>query len=106
MSYAFSSALVFGAVIPQVLYERAVGHFLLLEPQVALAMKSLSDMWKPMHASPLKTAKHGIFGLARTMVKGGAKYGVRSNVICPGFVMTPLALTGESIVVRHGWHMN
>ncbi|HYA80606.1 MAG TPA: 3-hydroxybutyrate dehydrogenase [Methylocystis sp.] len=113
-------------------------------------------------ASPLKsayvTAKHGILGLARTMAKEGAKHGVRANVICPGFVMTPLvekqipeqahdlgiseervvkevmlgetvdkqftmvadvaevaltlaafktnALTGESIIVSHGWHMN
>lgn len=112
-------------------------------------------------ASPLKsayvTAKHGLLGLARTMAKEGAKHNVRSNVICPGFVMTPLvekqipqqahelgvteervvkevmlgetvdkqftmisdvaevalmlaafktnALTGESIVVSHGWHM-
>jgi 3-hydroxybutyrate dehydrogenase len=113
-------------------------------------------------ASPLKsayvTAKHGILGLARTMAKEGAKHNVRSNVICPGFVLTPLvekqipeqalelgiseervvkevllgetvdkqftmvediadvalflaafktnALTGESIIVSHGWHMN
>ena len=113
-------------------------------------------------ASPLKSAyvaaKHGILGLARTMAKEGAKYNVRANVICPGFVMTPLvqkqipeqakelgiteervikevmlgdtvdkeftmvediaevaltlaafktnALTGESIIVSHGWHMN
>jgi 3-hydroxybutyrate dehydrogenase len=113
-------------------------------------------------ASPLKTAyvaaKHGILGLARTMAKEGAKYNVRANTICPGFVMTPLvekqipqqahdlgiteervvkevmlgetvdkqftmindvadvaltlaafpsnALTGESIIVSHGWHMN
>jgi 3-hydroxybutyrate dehydrogenase len=45
-------------------------------------------------ASPLKTAyvtaKHGLLGLARTMAKEGAKHGVRSNVICPGFVRTPL----------------
>lgn len=45
-------------------------------------------------ASPLKsayvTAKHGILGLARVMAEEGAKYGVRSNVICPGFVETPL----------------
>ena len=99
-----------------------------------------------------------ILGLGRTMAKEGAKYGVRSNVICPGFVRTPLvekqipeqaqelgiteervvkevllgetvdkqftmvediaespsclaafktnALTGESIIVSHGWHMN
>ena len=113
-------------------------------------------------ASPLKSAyvaaKHGILGFARTMAKEGAKHGVRANVICPGFVRTPLvekqipeqakelgiseervikeimlgetvdkefttvddiaevalmlaafetnALTGQSIVVSHGWHMN
>lgn len=113
-------------------------------------------------ASPLKSAyvaaKHGILGFARTMAKEGAKHNVRANVICPGFVRTPLvdkqipeqahelgiteervikevmlgetvdkqftmvediaevalmlaafktnALTGESIIVSHGWHMN
>jgi 3-hydroxybutyrate dehydrogenase len=112
-------------------------------------------------ASPLKcayvTAKHGLLGLARTMAKEGAKHHVRANVICPGFVRTPLvdkqipeqakalgiseervikeimlgetvdkefttvedvaevaltlagfetnALTGQSITVSHGWHM-
>jgi 3-hydroxybutyrate dehydrogenase len=112
-------------------------------------------------ASPLKSAyvaaKHGILGLARTMAKEGAKHNVRANVICPGFVKTPLvekqipeqakelgiseervvkevllgetvdkefttvkdvaeialvlaafktnALTGESIIISHGWHM-
>jgi 3-hydroxybutyrate dehydrogenase len=112
-------------------------------------------------ASPLKsayvTAKHGLLGLARVIAKEGAKHGVRSNVICPGFVHTPLvdkqipeqakelgiseedvvkkvmlgqtvdqefttiedvaevallfaafetnALTGQSLVVSHGWYM-
>ena len=112
--------------------------------------------------SPLKSAyvaaKHGLLGLARTVAKEGAKHNVRSNIICPGFVLTPLvekqipeqahelgiseeqvvkevllgetvdkqftmvediaevalflaafktnALTGESIIVSHGWHMN
>jgi len=112
-------------------------------------------------ASPLKsayvTAKHGLLGLARTLAKEGAKYGVRANVVCPGFVRTPLvdkqipeqaaafgiseeavirdvilsntvdgtfttlddvaqtvlflasfpsaALTGQSILVSHGWYM-
>jgi len=112
-------------------------------------------------ASPLKsayvTAKHGLLGLARTVAKEGAKDGIRANVICPGFVRTPLvdkqipeqaqalgiseddviskvmlkdtvdgefttvqdvaqcavflaafktnALTGQSITVSHGWHM-
>ena len=113
-------------------------------------------------ASPLKsayvTAKHGLLGLARVISKEGASHGVRANVICPGFVKTPLvekqipeqakelgiseqdvvnkimlgetvdqefttiedvaevallfaafptnALTGQSLVVSHGWFMD
>ncbi len=112
-------------------------------------------------ASPLKsayvTAKHGLLGLNKVLAKEGGAYGVRSNVICPGFVRTPLvekqipeqaerlgiseqevvkrimlgntvdgefttvedvaevallfasfptnALTGQSLVVSHGWFM-
>jgi len=112
-------------------------------------------------ASKLKSAyvaaKHGLLGLARTLAKEGAAHNVRSHVICPGFVRTPLvekqipeqakelkitedeviknvmlkdtvdgvfttvddiaqtalylatfpsaALTGQSIVVSHGWYM-
>ena len=112
-------------------------------------------------ASPLKsayvTAKHGLLGLSRVIAKEGGKKGVRTNVICPGFVRTPLvdkqipeqakelgiseeevvkkvmlgttvdgeftttadvaavallfaafptnALTGQSLVVSHGWFM-
>jgi 3-hydroxybutyrate dehydrogenase len=45
-------------------------------------------------ASKLKsayvTAKHGLLGLARTVAKEGAANGIRANVICPGFVRTPL----------------
>ena len=107
--------------------------------------------------APYVTAKHGLIGLAKTVAKEGAKHGVRANVICPGFVRTPLvdkqipeqakelgiseddvvkhvmlkdtvdgqfttvddvadcvlffagarsnALTGQSIVVSHGWFM-
>jgi len=107
--------------------------------------------------APYVTAKHGLLGLARVVAKEGAKYGVRSNVICPGFVRTALvekqipeqaktlgiseedvvkkvmlketvdgeftttadvaelavflasfpsnALTGQSVVVSHGWHL-
>lgn len=112
-------------------------------------------------ASALKsayvTAKHGLLGLARVLAKEGGKHNVRSHVVCPGFVRTPLvdkqipeqakelgisedevikrvmlggtvdsvfttvedvaqtvlflaafpsaALTGQSIVVSHGWYM-
>ncbi len=114
-----------------------------------------------LEASPLKApyvaAKHGMLGLCRAVAKEGAEHGVSSNIICPGFVRTPLvdkqipeqakelgiseeeviskvmlkntvdgkfttledvaelavhlaafpsaALTGQSIVVSHGWHM-
>ena len=112
-------------------------------------------------ASPLKApyvaAKHGLIGLAKVVAKEGAAHKVRANVICPGFVRTPLvekqipeqakdlgiseadvvknvmlketvdgefttvddvaevalffasfpsnALTGQSVVVSHGWFM-
>jgi 3-hydroxybutyrate dehydrogenase len=36
------------------------------------------------------TAKHGLIGLAKTISKEGGKKGVGANVICPGFVRTPL----------------
>lgn len=107
--------------------------------------------------APYVAAKHGLIGLAKVVAKEGAKHKVRSNVICPGFVRTPLvekqipeqakelgiseedvvkkvmlketvdgefttvddvaqtalflaafptnALTGQSIVVSHGWFM-
>src|SRR5690606_36108209 len=40
--------------------------------------------------APYVTAKHGLLGLCRTVAKEAAAYGVRANVICPGFVRTPL----------------
>ncbi len=40
--------------------------------------------------APYVAAKHGLMGLAKVVAKEGAKHGVRSNVICPGFVRTPL----------------
>ena len=39
---------------------------------------------------PYVTAKHGLVGLAEVVAKEGAKHRVRANVICPGFVRTPL----------------
>jgi len=107
--------------------------------------------------APYVTAKHGLEGLAKVVAKEGAAHNVRANVICPGFVRTPLvdkqipeqakelgiseedvvkkvmlkdtvdgqfttvddvaeiallfasfptnALTGQSMVVSHGWFM-
>lgn len=107
--------------------------------------------------APYVAAKHGLIGLAKVVAKEGAEHGVRANVICPGYVRTPLvekqipeqakrlgiteeqvvrdvmlketidgqfttlddvarcaaflaafpsnALTGQSLVVSHGWAM-
>lgn len=47
-----------------------------------------------VEASKLKaayvTAKHGLLGLARVLAKEGAEHNVTANVVCPGFVRTPL----------------
>ncbi|WP_138468335.1 3-hydroxybutyrate dehydrogenase [Poseidonocella sp. HB161398] len=40
--------------------------------------------------APYVTAKHGLLGLARVIAKEGGEHGIRTNVICPGFVKTPL----------------
>jgi len=107
--------------------------------------------------APYVTAKHGLIGLCKVVAKEGAEHNVRANVVCPGFVRTPLvdkqipeqakelgiseedvikhvmlkdtvdgqftttedvadavlflagarsnALTGQSMVVSHGWFM-
>jgi len=107
--------------------------------------------------APYVTAKHGLIGLCEVVAKEGAKHDVRANVICPGYVRTPLvekqipeqakelgiseddviqkvmlkdtvdgqftttkdvaeiallfasfesnALTGQSLIVSHGWFM-
>jgi 3-hydroxybutyrate dehydrogenase len=40
--------------------------------------------------APYVTAKHGLIGLCKVVAKEGAEYNVRANVVCPGFVRTPL----------------
>jgi 3-hydroxybutyrate dehydrogenase len=45
-----------------------------------------ASVWK----GPYVVAKHGLLGLARTVAKEGGPKGVRANVICPGFVRTPM----------------
>ena len=36
------------------------------------------------------TAKHGLIGFCKVVAKEGAEHGVRANVVCPGYVRTPL----------------
>ena len=40
--------------------------------------------------APYVTAKHGLSGLCRVVAKEAAQFNVRANVVCPGFVRTPL----------------
>ena len=61
------------------------------------AAAARSSTWARSHSkeasklkAPYVTAKHGLLGLAKTVAKEGAEHGVRANVICPGFVRTPL----------------
>src|SRR5699024_3280141 len=53
-------------------------------------MGSVHSKEASMLKSPYVTAKHGLEGLARVIANEGAAHCVRSNVICPGFVRTPL----------------
>ena len=41
--------------------------------------------------APYVASKHGVVGLVRAMAMDFAPQGVRSNVLCPGFVQTPMA---------------
>ncbi|MEG1201119.1 MAG: SDR family oxidoreductase [Comamonas sp.] len=43
--------------------------------------------------APYVTAMHGLAGLAKIVAKERGRQGVRANMICPGYVRTPLANT-------------
>ena len=53
-------------------------------------MGSVHSKEASLFKAPYVTAKHGLIGLAKVVAKEGAEHGVRANVICPGFVRTPL----------------
>ena len=53
--------------------------------------------------APYVTAKHGLIGLAKAVAKEGAQHGVRANVICPGFVRTPLV---DKQIPEQATHLN
>jgi 3-hydroxybutyrate dehydrogenase len=55
-----------------------------------LYMGSVHSKLASVLKAPYVTAKHGLLGLCRTVAKEGAPHGVRANVLCPGFVRTPL----------------
>ncbi|MET0226958.1 MAG: SDR family oxidoreductase, partial [Dokdonella sp.] len=57
----------------------------LVEKQIPEHSKEASKL-----KAPYVAAKHGLVGLAKVVAKEGAEHGVRANVICPGFVRTPL----------------
>jgi len=42
--------------------------------------------------APYVTAKHGLLGLCRVVAKEAAAHNVRANVVCPGYVRTPLVI--------------
>jgi 3-hydroxybutyrate dehydrogenase len=52
--------------------------------------------------APYVTAKHGLIGLAKVVAKEGAAHGVRSNVICPGFVRT-LSVSAANSYRERAW---
>jgi 3-hydroxybutyrate dehydrogenase len=69
------------AVLPH-MYAQASGTL--------IYMGSVHSKEASLLKAPYITAKHGLIGLAKAVAKEGAVHGVRANVICPGFVRTPL----------------
>jgi len=55
-----------------------------------ILMGSIHSKEASVTKGPYVVAKHGLLGLCRTVAKEGAAHGVRANLICPGFVRTPL----------------
>lgn len=69
------------AVLPH-MYRQNSGSIIL--------MGSVHSKLASVLKAPYVTAKHGLLGLARVLAKEGGPHNVRANVICPGFVRTPL----------------
>src|SRR6266851_4813170 len=75
-------ALVFAREALRQMYKQKSGS--------VIYMGSVHSKEASMLKAPYVTAKHGLIGLAKVVAKEGAAHGVRANVICPGFVRTPL----------------
>ena len=57
---------------------------------VSIYMGSVHSKEASKLKAPYVTAKHGLIGLAKVLAKEGAEHNVTANVVCPGFVRTPL----------------
>jgi len=55
-----------------------------------ILMGSVHSKEASLQKGPYVAAKHGLAGLCRVVAKEGAAHGIRANLICPGFVRTPL----------------
>ncbi|KAK5582341.1 hypothetical protein RB653_003924 [Dictyostelium firmibasis] len=55
-----------------------------------LYMGSVHSKYASEFKIPYVTAKHGLEGLCRGVAREYARDNIRSNLICPGFVLTPL----------------
>jgi 3-hydroxybutyrate dehydrogenase len=55
-----------------------------------ILMGSVHSKEASVQKGPYVAAKHGLAGLCRVVAKEGAAHGIRANLICPGFVRTPL----------------
>ena len=47
---------------------------------------------------PYNFVKHGVAGLAKSIAREGAEYGIHTYVICPSFIKTPLGISEEEVV--------
>lgn len=51
---------------------------------------SIYSLFAALNKSAYVTAKHALVGLMRAVAKEGAAFNIRSNLVAPGFVKTPL----------------
>ncbi len=70
--------------------QAALKHMYAQNSGTVIYMGSVHSHEASLYKAPYVTAKHGLLGLCRVLAKEGAAHRVRSHVICPGFVKTPL----------------
>ena len=65
-----------------------------------ILMGSVHSKEASVQKGPYVAAKHGLAGLCRVVAKEGAAHGIRANLICPGFVRTPLVERQIPVLAR------